>query len=719
MKLVELKKKFTNKYRIRVVAGVLTVVLLGGVMTTGAVAAESLKNPSEAETESAGDEAKEDDSETDLSEFVSIEKNDRKDGKEESVYILTDAEGNAHETIVSSHLINDDGAATIEDYSELSDIENVKGDESFTADGKKLIWQADGRDIYYRGTTAREAPVSQKVTYYLDGREIAPESLAGKSGRVTMRFDYTNNTIYKEKIDGRQVRVSVPFAAVTAMVLGDNFSHIEVTNGKLESNGDKDIVIGYTLPGLKESLGVDDSDFTGDVSIPEYFEVSADVKDFELDTAMTIVVNAGSMLSMQKGDDSSLDSMIDDLTDATSKLRDGSADLADGMDTLQESLAEYASGMGELYSKSGTLADGIDTLNTSAASISNGISTLDKALNTKMDESEKQKAEKEAADAVSAQFANGKTKEVSEQIYASLRYAQGSDGKVTDGALYTSLYDGAYSTKAGAAVYNEVVRQVLLSAAGQPADSKVTADQAAAGIKADFAKGAQQKDPASTAMYAVTEGMSSAQLAELLYAKSGASDTLFAKTQSTIQAQLAAGRNNEQINGAVEESLNTLAVQLAGACEQAASQAAQTAAVSGAESAKKTVAAEIETVQSNGYSLVTGAKALSRGTQTLADQVPVLTAGISKLNDATGQIVDGVDELNDGSHELADGMVEFDEDGISKIVNSYNKDLKPLTDRLQAVLDAGEDYQTFTGLADDVTGSVRFIYKMDAVKMKD
>ena len=162
-----------------------------------------------------------------------------------------------------------------------------------------------------------------------------------------------------------------------------------------------------------------------------------------------------------------------------------------------------------------------------------------------------------------------------------------------------------------------------------------------------------------------------------------------------------------------------MAEQLAGACESAASQAAGQAAVTGAESAKVTVAKQIEAVQKNGYSLVSGAKALSKGTQTLADQVPTLTAGIKALNDATVKIVDGVDELHDGSHKLADGIVEFDEDGISKIVNSYEGDIKPLTDRLQAVIDAGEDYQTFTSVADGVNGSVKFIYKLDSIKADD
>ena len=31
-----------------------------------------------------------------------------------------------------------------------------------------------------------------KMTYYLDGEEITPEELAGKSGKVTIRADYTN-----------------------------------------------------------------------------------------------------------------------------------------------------------------------------------------------------------------------------------------------------------------------------------------------------------------------------------------------------------------------------------------------------------------------------------------------------------------------------------------------------------------------------------------------
>ena len=711
MKLPELKNRFMGKYMIKIVAGVLTVALLGSSLTAVAVQADQ-NEKAEVKTKTV----EETDTEDSLSDLLSVEVNDEEIGKEENVYILADANGNVHDTIVTNHLINNTDADTIRDYSELTDIENTKGNETYTANGKELTWQADGKDIYYRGNSTQETPVTQKVTYYLDGEEIAPQELAGKSGKVTIRFDYVNNSTYTEKINGEEVNVKVPYAAVTAMVLDDRFTHVEVTNGKLESNGDNAVAIGYALPGIKESLHVEDSDFVEELDLPEYFEITADVENFELDTAMTIVVNAGTMVSMKEGDTSSLDTMINDLVDATGKLKDGSADLADGLDTLQSSLADYASGMSELYSKSGDLAGGVNTLNASAASLNKGIQSLDKALNAPMGKEEQEAAKNAAAASVAKEFEEGKTQEVAAQIYSALRYAKTEDGSVTDGALYTSLYDGAYSANAAEAVYNEVVRQVLLSAAGQPADSTITADQAAAGIQASFAKGAQAGDQTSAAMYAVSSGMTSAQLAELLYAKSGAKDTLFAKTQSTIKAQLAAGRSNEQIQAAVEQSMNTLATQLAGACQEVASQAAQTAVISGAESAKQTIASQIEAIQESGYSLVTGAGALSKGTQTLADQIPALTDGITALNDATTQIVDGVDQLTDGSHELADGMVEFDEEGISKIVNSYKGDIKPLTDRLQAMLDAGKEYQNFSGVAEGVNSSVKFIYKLDSVK---
>ena len=179
-------------------------------------------------------------------------------------------------------------------------------------------------------------------------------------------------------------------------------------------------------------------------------------------------------------------------------------------------------------------------------------------------------------------------------------------------------------------------------------------------------------------------------------------------------------------SGIAAQGADSTAANVVGACQSASKQAAATALVTGIETTKSSIADSIEAKQANGYSLVTGAAALSEGTQSLAEKVPELVSGVNQLNEGasklksgTGAIVDGVGTLDTGAHELADGVVTFNEEGIEKIVNAYNGDIEPLMKRLQKVLDAGEDYQSYTGIADGINGSVKFIYKTDAIKAEE
>ena len=211
MKLPELKKRFTRKYVIRIIAGVLVVGMVGtGVSTANVFAAktaqESTESTESTEKDSKKSDTKDSDAESKLKDALddSIKFSEKEIGKEETVYVLADSTGKERKVIVSDHLINDENKDTIEDASTLKDIENVKGDETFKQDGSKLTWQADGNDIYYQGTSTKETPVSQTITYSLDGKEVKPEELAGKSGKVTIRFDYTNNETVKTKIDGKE-----------------------------------------------------------------------------------------------------------------------------------------------------------------------------------------------------------------------------------------------------------------------------------------------------------------------------------------------------------------------------------------------------------------------------------------------------------------------------------------------------------------------------------
>lgn len=713
MKLPELKTKFKNKYVIRIIAGVLVVAMVG--TGASALSVQAAKNDTKKTETKISKEAEDTQTDVDVEKSIKdaiggITINEKEIGKEETVYLIADSTGTVKKNIVSDHLLNNEDKKNIEDVSTLKDIENVKGDETFTQKGDKITWAAEGNDIYYQGTTDKEAPVSEKITYYLDGKEIAPKDLAGKSGKVTIRFDYSNHEKVEQEIAGKKATIYVPFLAVTGLMLDESFTDIEVTNGKVMADGNTNMVLGYALPGLKDSLNVDEKDFDTEITIPEYFEITANVEDFELGTSMTAVVNATNFIDANGAEDTSaIDDLLDSLTDATTQLQDGSAALANGVDTLQSNLGEFSTGMNTLAdgiatlkNGTGTLANGANTLKSSAKSISDGIATLDKTLNTPLTDQEKAAYSEQAAATVNASFAQGtdtynyifSTAKQSfsnamsgstDMIYQSLRY--NADG--TDGTLYCSLYQAVYAQK----------------------------------LEEAFGAWLQQN----------AAGMGIADVTQIPV---GTYQTYKASFEASAQAQIAPA-----VQAGVEDSLKTLAASITGgiaaqgadttaasvvdACKTASVQAASSALVTGIESTKSNIAASIEAKQSNGYSLVSGAAALAKGTEDLAGAVPELVNGVNSLNDGagklkdgTGAIVDGVNQLGDGAHELADGIVTFNDEGIEKILNSYNGDIEPLMTRIQAVLDAGSDYQIFTDAAEGVNGSVKFIYKTDAVKVE-
>lgn len=692
MKLAKLKETFKNKYAIRIVAGVLIVTLVGTGVSVCDVSAAKASGATSKVTEETEATKEAEETEDVLDEVLKnkVTINEKEIGKEETVYVIADSTGAAKNIIVSDHLINNDNKETIEDISTLSDITNVKGDETFTQEGKRVVWQADGNDIYYQGTGDEETPVSQEITYYLDGKEITPEELAGKSGKVTIRFDYTNH----EKVGD----VYVPFVAISGLVLNDDFANVEVTNGKVIADGNREMVIGYTLPGLKESLNVSEDDFDEDVTIPGYFEVTADVENFSLDMTMTVVMNATNFISAEGGEDaSSLEEQLDTLADATSQLEEGSAKLADGVDTLKSKLGEFQSGMNtladgvsSLQSGAGTLADGAATLNTSAQAISNGIATLDNTLRTPLTDEEKAAYSAQAAALVDASFAPG-----------------------TD--TYNMIYNAAKQsfTDAMSGSTGAVTSSLAADASGNPT----------ALYQALFAVVSEQ----AFVQNAPAMGLDITTLSVPEY--QNYLNSFRTSNQAAIHEQVMASIGaiaSGVTSGIAAQGADTTAASVVGACQSASQQAAATALVTGIETTKTSIADSIEATQSNGYSLVTGAAALSAGTQSLADKVPelvngvnVLNEGAGKLKDGTSAIVDGVGTLGEGAHELADGIVTFNEEGIEKILNAYNGDIEPLMERLQEVLDAGEDYQSYTGVADGVNGSVKFIYKTDAIKAEE
>lgn len=690
MKLQKLKETFKHKYAIRILSGVLIVALVGTGISVSSVSAAKAKGEHKqthvqvVSDDTDGQSGTQDALEDILSDNVTITETEI--GKEETVYIIADDKGAAKNMIVSDHLLNHEGKETITDASSLKDIENVKGEETFTQDAQMLTWNAGGNDIYYQGTSEKKPPITQNITYYLDGKEIAPKELAGKSGKVKIRFDYTNHE--------KSGDVYVPFMAISGMVLDDSFRNVQVTNGKVIADGNRQVVVGYTLPGLKESLQVSDGDFDAGITLPEYFEVTADVTDFTLDMTMTVVMNAANFIHAEGGSSLSLEDELNSLTDATGRLEDGSAALADGVDTLKSKLGEFQNGMNtladgvsSLQNGAGSLADGANALNTSAQAINNGIAALDTTLRTALTEEEKAAYAAQAQASVDATFAPG-----------------------TD--TYNMIFNSAKQSFVDA--MNQSTGMIAQSLAADASGNPTALYQAL------FAASSEQ----AFMQYAQGQGLDLTQMSVADY--QAALAQFRGANQAAIHEQVMAGLEtiaSGVTGGIAAQGADTTAAGVVSACQSASKQAAAGALVTGIETTKNKIADSIEATQANGYSLVTGAAALSTGTQALAAKVPELVNGVNALKDGagklqsgTGAIVDGVGTLGEGAHELADGIVTFNEEGISKIVHAYNGDIEPLLDRVQKVIDAGEAYQNYSGIADGVNGSVKFIYKTDAIK---
>ena len=226
-------------------------------------------------------------------------------------------------------------------------------------------------------------PVSLSIKYFLDGREISEKDLEGKSGRLTMRFEYSNLTEKTVKAGGKNKSVHVPFAVVTGMLLeNESLSNISVKNAKTIDDGSRTAVVGLTFPGLQKDLGIDSSK----LELPESFEVSADVKDFA--PVMTLTIAScepfSKLADKDFSDISSLTDSIGELSDAMGTLMDGSGKLYDGLCTLLNESGTLTDGAdkladGALQLKTGTedLSSGAEQVRSGAAQIASGLKTLD------------------------------------------------------------------------------------------------------------------------------------------------------------------------------------------------------------------------------------------------------------------------------------------------------------------------------------------------------
>ena len=634
----------------------------------------------------------------------------------------------------------------------MKDIKNVKGDETFeTGSNNNVSWKSEGNDIYYQGTIDKELPVDVKVSYKLDGKSISPKDLKGKSGKVEIQFSYDNKSKQTVNVNGEDVEMYTPFTMVSAMMLSsDEYSNVSVENGKLISDGDKNIVVGVAFPGLANDLNLKDLDM--DIDIPETVTITADVKDATVGTSITMasaeLMNEFGLDDIDSFDD--LQDSIDDLEDATNQLVDGSKEAADGSKELADGVGTLNDGAGTLASGAGTLADGVNTLNEKSGTLVSGVNTLASGVGT-YTAGVASIAKNSQLISDNMQSLQGGVNKLEEQIAAQATQGLGeiktniNNAKTgvdqINSAITTSLGEGkpgvqgilsnASQALTGADVtidqndvnvtvnsvslknsesVNKIIEDSALSddeknALKNAINSAITKDNMNIEYKVELNENgnsklnsAQQKIATANGLVTTANGALS-QLSDSMNTISGGLSALAGENGiGQLEAAFAKNGSVDQGFAQLGQGVSELAV------------GTQALADGAAELNKNSapLMAGVTSLKDGGSQLASGVSQLASGANQVADGAGTLAGG-------TQTLLDGANTLADGNQTLADGMQEYKEEAIDKLTDLFNGDISGVTDRIDAMTNLAKEYKSFAGISDGVSGTTKFIIETEGI----
>ncbi len=290
--------------------------------------------------------------------------------KEETVYAKLNSDGSVKSILVNEHLINNEKLDSIEDYSELEDILNINSNHTYTKKDNLLTWNSKGSDIFYQGISKKETPVTENITYKLNGEDISLNDLIGKSGKVEITIKYNNTD---KHVINKQT-LYTPFVVTTATIVdGANNSDITVTNGKVVNNGSNFIVVGLSTPGLYESLGLQELKGLDTVKI------SYNTTKFKLSSIYSVVTS-----KLIDNNDLDIFSKLNTVYSSVNKLQDSMNQIESGSKTILENLKTIDEGSSLISENLNTVVEKLEQIKEGSASLDTNleqiITTLDNVI---------------------------------------------------------------------------------------------------------------------------------------------------------------------------------------------------------------------------------------------------------------------------------------------------------------------------------------------------
>ena len=577
--------------------------------------------------------------------------------KSETVYSKLDSNGKAYKTIVSTQLTNEDKSDEITDISNLLNIENTNGDETFKKEGNQIVWDSNGNNIYYKGESDKQLPVECKITYELNGEEISAEELKGKSGNVKIKINYTNNEKHIVSINGKQVTMYTPFIIVAGTKI-DNAKNknIQITNGKIVDNGESTLAVGIAMPGMQENIGISKSK----IDIPEEIEISMETEDFEMGNIIAVVA--------VKGIDEDLTSDLNSMYSQINELANASNEILAGANQLKEGTSELVSGVDQLKDGTGAAYAG------------------SKQIKDEVEESTKN-------------LKNDNTPAIDSKTLEAIK-AQAMQSATLSDEQKAGI---AAQAKAAATLSDE---QKAGIAAQAKAGAKLTDAQKAA-IKAEAQKGATFTDAQKTAIIEEAQKKYPTELTE------AEKQLILAVAQDTAY-QTAEATALKVAQDVATQTAEAIALKVA---QDVATQTAETTAITVAQSTATQTAGATATQTATQV----GNQAKQKFTNQVVSQMSTLgtaldelTNGLANIDNGVSALSVGTNKLDSGALQLANGVKTFNEQGISKINNLVNGDLRNIASRVEKMNELANEYNNYAGIQNGMAGEVKFIMITDS-----
>ena len=704
------------------------------------------------------------------------EKDENPTEKTETVYSVLNTDGSVSDIVVSSWLHDEDGIKNLKEKLNLTDVKNVKTDETPEEKNGEYTWNSDSNDVYYQGKATEKLPVSVKITYELDGEEVSEKDLQGKSGHLTIRIHMTNENSETKTINGKNIIIHPCFVAGGMMTLNtDHVSNVECEQGKIVSDGTNQMLVFAAVPGLKETLdSADLSKVSEKLDVGDDVEISCDVNDYE-STSLMMGMSDEMDLSDVLGDLGSVDELADginQLVSADDQLVEGSKQLEEGTQTLitesepltsssdsirvlsngaltlndgalrlKAALGQYTGGVSQLNSGvdalyaipegAAKISAGITTSTAEQTSLSDGVAALQAGIQQMKDtvygnlSSTDVKAMMDQISTV-----NQTLDTMSDMVKTDLGILDGLSKTLTDtttqlGTLPATITFSGNSIKNSLASSIGALQQAY--AVMPDGEEKNTVDASIQTLSKEAGNLTTAFGTIQAAFNQLTATDKNGMSGQLVNAKNQLealqNDLAKAKKAlgglstvlSTYSGQISALTGMQATMDAGFDTLiaGTQSIQDGVTKVNAGVTALEEQSKAGIDQVK----AATSTLSSNNAALNDGMSSLQGGTQTIADQ----SSSFNEMADGLDSLKKAFETLHDGAKQLSDGQQKFKDEGLSQLKEKVDltvDELNMLEDIMDEVSNMNKKYREYAGDNEDMDVVTRYVFRTSTEESK-